>query len=147
MTVHTEPGLRAGWEPDAPAGDTLLRRYLLDAAASNAGPVPALGGRVLHRDDVVAADVGRPSGFVLNAVVLLQPLGGDRGEEPLDGRCWPASAATRADASRGHTAWPRTLRESLAASQPSRRRSRSMSSPLTNKRPVACSATAGSVPS
>lgn len=84
MAVHTEPGLRAGWEPDAPAGDTLLRRYLLNAAASNAGPVQALGGRVLHRDDLVAADAGRPTGFVLNAAVLLQPLDGDGDEEPLD---------------------------------------------------------------
>lgn len=62
MTVHTEPGLRAGWEPDAPTEDTLLRRYLLNAAASNAGPAKALGGRVVQRDHVVAADVGRPTG-------------------------------------------------------------------------------------
>lgn len=84
MAIHTESGLRAGWEPDAPAEDTLVRRYLLNAAASNAGPAQALGGRVVQRDDVVAADVGRPTGFVLNTAVLLQPLDGERGDELLD---------------------------------------------------------------
>lgn len=77
MTVYAEAGLRSGWEADTPVDDTLLRRYLHNAAESHAAPVQALGGRVLRRDDVVAADLGRPAGFVLNAAVALQPLDAD----------------------------------------------------------------------
>ncbi|MGH8900365.1 MAG: hypothetical protein ACRDYA_01465 [Egibacteraceae bacterium] len=38
------------------------------------------GGRILHREDLVAADLGRPPGL-FNAATLLQPLDADRTEE------------------------------------------------------------------
>jgi hypothetical protein len=65
--------LATGWEPDAPAGDTMLRRYLLNLAAATADPVAMMGGRVLRRDDLVAADLGRPAGY-FNSAILLAPL-------------------------------------------------------------------------
>lgn len=74
MAIYTQPGLRAGWEPDTPVGDTLVHRYVHSFAASNLGPVRALGGRTLERDDVAAADLGRPTGFLLNTAVLLRPV-------------------------------------------------------------------------
>jgi hypothetical protein len=64
--------------------DTLLRRYLLNLAESHAAPVRALGGRTLRRDDLAATDLGRPTGLMLNTVVLLQPLDVERSEEALD---------------------------------------------------------------
>lgn len=84
ISAYSEPGRRAGWEPDTPPEDTLLRRYLLNLADANAGPVTALGGRVLRRDDVVAADLGRPTGWLFNSAVLLQPLGSSHTEDTLD---------------------------------------------------------------
>jgi hypothetical protein len=82
--AYTEPGLRSGWEPDTPAQDTLLRAYLLNLAESNAAPVAALGGRVLRRDDVVATDLGRPTGLLLNTATLLRPLAGADAGPVLD---------------------------------------------------------------
>lgn len=82
--AYTEPELRAGWEPDTPVEDTLLRRFLLNLAESNAVPVAALGGRVLRRDDVIATNLGRPTGLLLNTATLLQPLAGKRAERVLD---------------------------------------------------------------
>ncbi len=84
VAAYAQPGLRVGWEPDTPPEDTLLRRFLLTFAESNAGPVTALGGRVLRRDDVVATDVGRPAGFLFNMAVLLRPLGSKGSEDALD---------------------------------------------------------------
>jgi hypothetical protein len=84
MAAYTEPGLRAGWEPDTPVQDTLLRGYLLNLAESNAVPVTALGGRVLRRDDVIATDLGRPTGLLLNTATLLQPLTSERTGQVLD---------------------------------------------------------------
>lgn len=84
MAVYTEPDKTAGWEPDTPVGDTLLRRYLHNLAASNLGPVAALGGRTLWRDDLAAADLGRPTGLLLNTVVLLRPLDPADAGEVLD---------------------------------------------------------------
>jgi hypothetical protein len=68
-----DPNLRAGWEPDTPVADTLLRRFLANWTASiEAHGLPA-GGRVLRRDDVAAVDLGRPS-FGGNVATLLAPL-------------------------------------------------------------------------
>src|SRR5687768_2852609 len=68
-----DPNLRAGWEPDTPVEDSLLRRFLVNWTASiEAHGFPA-GGRVLRRDDLAAVDLGRPS-FGGNVATLLAPL-------------------------------------------------------------------------
>lgn len=68
-----DPKLRAGWEPDTPVADSLLRRFLVNWTTSiEAHGVPA-GGRVLRRDDLAAVDLGRPS-FGGNVATLLAPL-------------------------------------------------------------------------
>lgn len=69
----TETSLTTGWEPDAPIADTLLRRFLFNWADAVTTQVTAMGGRVLRRDDLAAADLGRPAGF-FNCTTLLQPL-------------------------------------------------------------------------
>ncbi len=84
MAVYSEAGLQTGWEPDTPVDDTLLRRYLLNLAESHAAPGRALGGRTLRRDDLAATDLGRPTGFMLNTVVLLRPLDDAGSQEALD---------------------------------------------------------------
>jgi hypothetical protein len=68
-----DPALRAGWEPDTPLTDSLLRRFLVNWTLSiEANGVP-LGGRVLRRDDLSAVDIGRPS-LGANVATLLAPL-------------------------------------------------------------------------
>jgi GNAT superfamily N-acetyltransferase len=68
-----DPNLRAGWEPDTPVEDSLLRRFLVNWTASIEAHGTPLGGRVLRRDDLAAVDVGRPS-FGGNVATLLAPL-------------------------------------------------------------------------
>jgi hypothetical protein len=75
--------LTDGWEPDLPVGDTLLRRFLFNLAAFHEVPAAAAGGRVLRRDDLAAADLGRPAAMY-NAATLLRPLPHDRPGEVLD---------------------------------------------------------------
>jgi GNAT superfamily N-acetyltransferase len=70
--VSVEPRLENGWEPDTPLADSLLRQFVFNQAATSILPVGAMGGRVLRRDQVAAADLGRPAGF-LNSATLLQP--------------------------------------------------------------------------
>ena len=68
-----DPNLRAGWEPDTPIEDSLLRRFLVNWTASiEAHGVPS-GARVLRRDVFAAVDFGRPS-FGGNVATLLAPL-------------------------------------------------------------------------
>ena len=67
------PTLRAGWEPDTPVDDSLLRRFLVNWTASIEAYGTPLGGRVLRRDDLVAIDLGRPS-FGGNVTTLIAPL-------------------------------------------------------------------------
>ena len=70
---EAEPApLTTGWEPDLDVSDSLLRRYLFHNADLTAAIADAAGGRVLRRAGVVAADVGRPSGY-WNAATLLAP--------------------------------------------------------------------------
>jgi hypothetical protein len=78
----TEEHLTDGWEPDAPVSDTLLRRFVFNLAAFNEVPVVAAEGRVLRRDDLAVADLGRPAALH-NAVTLLRPLPWDRAEETM----------------------------------------------------------------
>jgi hypothetical protein len=74
--------LRTGWEPDTPLGDTLLRRSVFNLVSTLQAPVVAMGGRTLHRDDVAAADLGRPAALY-NSAVLLQPLDPQRADAVL----------------------------------------------------------------
>jgi hypothetical protein len=68
-----DPGLRAGWEPDTPVTDSLLRRFLVNwTLGIEAHGIP-LGGRCLRRDDLAAVDVGRPA-VGANVATLLAPL-------------------------------------------------------------------------
>src|SRR5829696_2536262 len=64
---------KAGWEPDVPASDSLLRAFLLNWTAAIAAQAADLGGQTLTRDDLSASDIGRPS-FGANVVTLLAPL-------------------------------------------------------------------------
>jgi hypothetical protein len=68
----TTPHLTTGWEPGLDVGDSMLRRYLFHNADLTTAIATAAGGEVLVRDDVVAADLRRPSGY-WNAATLLQP--------------------------------------------------------------------------
>jgi hypothetical protein len=79
----TQEHLTDGWEPDLPVSDTLLRRFLFNLAAFNELPAVAAGARVLRRDDLAAADLGRPAAMH-NAATLLRPLPFDRAGETLD---------------------------------------------------------------
>lgn len=72
----TDHDLETGWCPDTPVGDTLLRRYVCNLAASWEAAATAMQQRTLRRDAFVAADHGRPTGL-FNSVVLIQPLPGD----------------------------------------------------------------------
>ena len=68
-----DPKLRAGWEPDTPVEDSLLRRFLVNWTTSIEAHGLPLGGRRLRRDDLAAVDLGRPS-FGGNVATLLAPL-------------------------------------------------------------------------
>lgn len=68
-----DPTLRAGWEPDTPVTDSLLRRFLVNWTLSIEAQGLPLGGRVLRRDDLAAVDVGRPS-VGATVATLLAPL-------------------------------------------------------------------------
>lgn len=61
-----------GWEPDTPAEDTLLRRFVLANASHTRFPAEAVGGRTALWDDLSAADAASPFVFD-NAAVLLAP--------------------------------------------------------------------------
>lgn len=68
-----DPPLLAGWEPDTPVDDTLLRRFLVNWTASIEAHAVPFGGHSLRRDDLAAVDLGRPS-FGGNVATLLAPL-------------------------------------------------------------------------
>ncbi|MGH2533625.1 MAG: GNAT family N-acetyltransferase [Thermomicrobiales bacterium] len=68
-----DPKLRAGWEPDTPVTDSLLRQFLVNWTAANEAPGRLLGGRSLRRDDLAACDLGRPAPLY-NVATLLAPL-------------------------------------------------------------------------
>src|SRR5919109_3654531 len=68
-----DPKLCAGWEPETPVTDSLLRRFLLNWTLGLEAHGLPLGGRSLRRDDLAAVDVGRPS-VGANVATLLVPL-------------------------------------------------------------------------
>lgn len=69
----TTPGLCTGWEPETPADDTLLRRFVLGYAERIERLAEASGGFVQRAPDAVMAASGSPWPFD-NGVVLLRPL-------------------------------------------------------------------------
>src|SRR5688500_15251006 len=71
--VVLDPALRAGWEPDTPVDDSLLRRFLVNWTGSIEAHGVPFSARVLRRDDLAAVDLGRPS-FGGNVATLLAPL-------------------------------------------------------------------------
>src|SRR4051794_22251516 len=72
--IAGDPGLLAGWEPHAPVGDSLVRRFLHAFGEAGAVAAGAMGGTVLRTGDMILTDAGRPAGFS-NRVMLLRPLG------------------------------------------------------------------------
>jgi hypothetical protein len=87
VTEHTAPTaegrLTSGWEADLRLDDTLVRHYTFALAAGNAAPARAMGGRILERDDLLAADLGRPNA-IFNAAVLTRPPAADGWHGALD---------------------------------------------------------------
>lgn len=71
--LRYDPHLRAGWEPDTPLTDSLLRRFLINWTLGIEAQGIPLGGKSVRRDDLVAVDIGRP-GVGTNVVTLLVPL-------------------------------------------------------------------------
>jgi hypothetical protein len=67
-----EEHLTTGWEPGAPTGDTLLRRFLFHHAAAATAFACSAGGTAVETPGFLASDARRPSGF-WNAAVLVAP--------------------------------------------------------------------------
>lgn len=72
MTATTNTPPMTGWEPDAPVGDTVLRRYLFCWSHLTEAFALAGRGRSTWAAGYAAADLGRPSGF-FDAATLLRP--------------------------------------------------------------------------
>ena len=72
--IASDPSLMAGWEPGAPVGDSLVRRFLHAFGEAGAVVAGAMDGTVVRTDDLILTDAGRPAGFS-NRVMLLRPLG------------------------------------------------------------------------
>src|SRR3954454_19072618 len=68
-----DPNLRAGWEPDTPSSDSILRAFLTNWSNLAAREIATHGGQSLIRDDFVAFDVGHPAGYN-NIVFFLVPI-------------------------------------------------------------------------
>src|SRR5215207_2088284 len=77
-----DPNLRAGWEPDTPVEDSLLRRFLVNWTASIEAHGLPMGGRAFRRDDLAAIDLGRPA-FGVNVATLTAPLLSDGIEDVM----------------------------------------------------------------
>jgi hypothetical protein len=74
MPIRTlDPHLRAGWEPDAPVEDSLLRAFLVNWTLSIEAQGKPFHARTLRRDDLAAVDVGHPAAGG-NVATLLAPL-------------------------------------------------------------------------
>src|SRR5262245_61299281 len=55
--IVSNPHLRAGWEPETPVTDSLLRRFLVNWTLGIEAHALSLGGRRLQQDGLAAADV------------------------------------------------------------------------------------------
>jgi len=83
MPIHTfDSHLRAGWEPDTPIEDSLLRRFLVNWTLSIEAQGKPFKARTLRRDDLAAVDVGRPS-VGGNVATLLAPLYSEEVDEVM----------------------------------------------------------------
>lgn len=70
--LATEP-LTTGWEPDVPVGDTLLRRFVFNSADRVEHHTRTMGGTVRVDNEMCAGDLGSPSAFG-NQAILLRPM-------------------------------------------------------------------------
>jgi hypothetical protein len=68
-----DPHLRAGWEPDTPTTDSLLRQFLVNWTLAIEAQGKPFNARTLRREGLAAVDVGRPS-VGGNVATLLAPL-------------------------------------------------------------------------
>ena len=68
-----DPERRAGWEPDTPVSDNLLRRFLCNQAGWATLEGGSIGARILQRDDFHGVDTGGPAGLS-NMSFPLSPL-------------------------------------------------------------------------
>ena len=70
--------LTTGWEPEAdlPAGDTVLRRFVLHLGEFVGSGARSAGGRAARRPQVVLSDIGRPAALFNSAVLLAPPAPG-----------------------------------------------------------------------
>ena len=92
--------LTTGWEPEVPVDDTILRQFVFNSADRNKHHAEALDGVYREWDDVVTADLGAPTAFG-NQAILLQPLTEANTEDVI--------ARVRSGFSGGHvifSAWP-----------------------------------------
>lgn len=71
--------LTDGWEPDTPAGDTMLRRFLFNQAELNEAFATATGGTVYRDEHLSLADLGHPGAYFNAALLLAPPAGGAEG--------------------------------------------------------------------
>lgn len=78
-----EPFLETGHEPATPAGDTIVRRFLLNLGASTVSPVAAIGGLTTETGSFTGADTGRPAAL-FNWATLLRPLATGSTDPVLD---------------------------------------------------------------
>jgi hypothetical protein len=96
--------LTHGWEPDLPAGDTVLRDFTDAWAGSLAGPVLAGGGTVRREHGLVVIDPGREMGYWTSTVVVEPPPYGEGWEAVV------AAAEVAVPAGRGEvhlwSPWP-----------------------------------------
>jgi hypothetical protein len=83
MTDDTQaPPLETGWWPTTPAGDTYLRRFLLNWAGMGAAAAHSLGGHSRDLPEVLMSDSGRPLVF-FNCATLMQPLSAETASATL----------------------------------------------------------------
>ena len=75
-----DPNLRAGWEPETPVSDTLLRQFLANQAGWATAEGSSIGARILQRDDLHSVDTGQASGLA-NMGFPLSPIYPDGLEE------------------------------------------------------------------
>jgi hypothetical protein len=80
MTDHASAErLETGWYPDTPAGDTVIRRYVLATGEWMEAVARASGTPVLRTDDFVVVDEHSPH-VLFNTGILLRPVTPERAE-------------------------------------------------------------------
>lgn len=78
----SDPEPETGWLPTTPAGDSYLRRFLLNWSGATAVTARSFGGSVLEEPAFRLADSGRPVVFS-NCATLMQPLDADTADISL----------------------------------------------------------------